>query len=63
MEGRSVIAMAIDEKSRHNPADIQTTAKQTDSGYTINGRKVFVLDGHAANQLLVVAKTHLWYYR
>ena len=56
-EGNITIAMAIDEKSRHNPSDIQTTATKTDSGYAINGKKVFVLDGHVANQLLVVANT------
>ncbi len=33
------------------------TAEQTSGGYVLSGKKTFVLDGHVADQLVVVART------
>ena len=55
--GEVLLALALEESHRHNPYGIATTAQAGDSGYTLNGSKKFVLDGHVANQLIVVART------
>lgn len=55
--GERVIALALDEQPRHAPIRIVTRAKPRGSGYVIKGSKVMVLDGHVADQLLVVART------
>ena len=55
--GELVITMAIDETNRHHPNKVSTSATSTDGGYLINGKKVFVLDGHTAHQIIVVART------
>ena len=55
--GDLLLALALDEKPQHAPTHIATTATQTAGGFTLNGKKVFVLDGHVADQLLVVART------
>ncbi|OBY29151.1 acyl-CoA dehydrogenase family protein [Mycolicibacter kumamotonensis] len=36
---------------------IATTATQSANGWTLNGEKMFVLDGHTADLLLVIART------
>ncbi|MBI2802364.1 MAG: acyl-CoA dehydrogenase family protein [Gammaproteobacteria bacterium] len=55
--GERVVALALDERSRHAPTSIATRAKSQGSGYVLKGSKVMVLDGHVADQLLVVART------
>lgn len=55
--GELVVTLAIDETNRHNPNKISTSATPTEEGYLINGKKVFVLDGHTAHQIIVVART------
>lgn len=55
--GELLTALALDEHTTHNPRKIATTAKQVDGGYSISGRKTFVLDGHVADKLIVVART------
>lgn len=42
---------------RWDASGIATTATQSGDGWTINGEKVFVLDGHTADLLLVIART------
>lgn len=56
-EGELTVALAIDEKRRHQPTNIQTIATLKDSVYRLNGKKTFVLDGHVADRILVVART------
>jgi len=53
----AVIALAVDESSKHNPAAIATKAERDGSGFTLNGAKTFVLDGHVADRLIVAART------
>ncbi|GAA6155058.1 acyl-CoA dehydrogenase family protein [Pyruvatibacter sp. HU-CL02332] len=56
--GTLVMAMAMDEGAHHAPAKIATTAAKDGDGFTINGTKSFVLDGHIAGKLIVAARTH-----
>lgn len=55
--GNLIVGLAIDESGQHNPAHIETTAQAQGDQYILNGRKTFVLDGHVAQKLIVVAKT------
>jgi alkylation response protein AidB-like acyl-CoA dehydrogenase len=55
--GAAVATLAIDEGSHHNPARTALTATKGDAGYVLNGTKTFVLDGEAADLLIVVART------
>jgi alkylation response protein AidB-like acyl-CoA dehydrogenase len=52
-----VIALAIDETSKHRPAAIATTAQRDGSGYRLDGLKTFVLDAHVADHLIVAARS------
>jgi alkylation response protein AidB-like acyl-CoA dehydrogenase len=56
-EGKAIAALAVDEKSHHAPESMTLEAKKTGSGYTLNGKKVFVQDGGAADLLVVAART------
>ncbi len=55
--GERILALALQEGSRHDPYRIATRAEAVGGGYRIGGEKVFVLDGHIADQLVVVART------
>ncbi len=55
--GELLIALALDEQTSHAPNRIATTASKSGADYILNGRKTFVLDGHVAQQLIVVART------
>ena len=56
--GRTSLALAYAERqSRYDPADCLTRAERDGSGFRLSGEKVWVLNGHAADQVLVVART------
>ena len=55
--GAAVATLAVDEGSHHNPARTALTATKGDAGFVLNGTKTFVLDGEAADLLIVVART------
>lgn len=55
--GEITLALALEESHRHNPTQIATTAQLQNEQYLLNGSKTFVLDGHSADQLVVVART------
>ena len=57
VSGELLLALAIDEKPHHRPCRIDTSAVKSGEGYVLNGCKTFVLDGHIANKLIVVART------
>jgi acyl-CoA dehydrogenase len=57
VSGELLLALAIDEKPHHRPCRIETSAAKSGEGYVLNGCKTFVLDGHIANKLVVVART------
>lgn len=55
--GERLFALALEEGSRHQPYRIATKAEKQGASYRLNGQKVFVLDGHVANFLIVAART------
>lgn len=56
--GEAVLALGWNEaQSRHDVADVVTRAEKTASGYRLDGAKRFVLDGHAADFIVVSART------
>jgi len=58
VEGRSSLALAWAElDGRYDPGRVATRAVASGSGWRITGHKRFVLDGHAAAQLVVSAAT------
>ena len=52
-----VVAVAIDEASKHRPDAIAAKATRDGSGLRLDGVKAFVLDGHVADRLIVAART------
>lgn len=55
--GEALLTVAIDEGHTHNPTKIACHAKKSDSGYSLSGKKKFVLDGHVADKIIVAART------
>ncbi|MFT5442339.1 MAG: alkylation response protein AidB-like acyl-CoA dehydrogenase [Myxococcota bacterium] len=55
--GDTLLALASQEQGRFAPYTCKTTAAAVGDGYTLNGSKTFVLDGHVADHLIVVART------
>ncbi|MDG1205793.1 MAG: acyl-CoA dehydrogenase, partial [Pseudomonadales bacterium] len=51
------LALAVEETPHHNPYGATTTAEKSGDGYKVTGSKKFVLDGHVANKIVVVART------
>ncbi|MEM7411325.1 MAG: acyl-CoA dehydrogenase family protein [Myxococcota bacterium] len=56
-QGETLLALAHQEKPRFAPYDIALNAKATSDGFELTGEKRFVLDGHVADRLIVVART------
>lgn len=58
VEGKTVLALAWAEKNgRYDVAHVETRARQDGSRYLLDGEKVWVLAGHAADVLIVSART------
>jgi len=56
--GETIATLAMTEDSgRWDAEGITATATRAGDGYTIDGHKMFVLDGHTANLIVVAAKT------
>ena len=55
--GEKVVALAFQEQGRFAPYAVSTKAEATGGGFCLTGEKRFVLDGHVADDLLVVART------
>ena len=55
--GELIVALALEESHRHDPHHIETKAREKEGVYKISGKKTFVLDGHIADKLIVVART------
>lgn len=55
--GEVTTALALDEGSHHNPTGVATEAERDGQGYTLNGAKKYVQDGHFADLLIVVGRT------
>jgi alkylation response protein AidB-like acyl-CoA dehydrogenase len=52
--GEAIVAFALDEGAR--PGAIATKATRVGAGWRLDGAKHFVLDGHAADAMLIAAK-------
>ena len=57
LAGKLTMALALDETHHHQPLATAATLKAGGSGLILDGTKVFVLDGHSADKLLVVARS------
>jgi alkylation response protein AidB-like acyl-CoA dehydrogenase len=58
IEGKTSLALAWQERaSRYDVSKVEAKARKAAGGWTIEGEKVFVLNGHAADQLVVSART------
>ena len=55
--GEITTALALDEGTHHNPTGVATEAERDGQGYTLNGAKKYVQDGHHADVFIVVART------
>lgn len=55
--GELTLALALEESHHHNPWQIATRVEQQGEQLVINGCKTFVLDGHSADELLVVCRS------
>ncbi len=55
--GEIVASLAVDETAHHAPNKIALTATKSGEGYVLNGKKTFVLEGLAADLLIVAART------
>ncbi|MFN8017663.1 MAG: acyl-CoA dehydrogenase family protein [Acidimicrobiales bacterium] len=56
--GETIATLAFtEENGRWDEAGITATATQEGDGWAINGTKMYVLDGHTANLLIVAART------
>ena len=53
----AVIALAIDEKARHDPDHVETRAEADGNGFRLSGTKRFVQCGMGAHAYIVTAKT------
>ncbi|MGM0633155.1 MAG: acyl-CoA dehydrogenase family protein [Pseudomonadota bacterium] len=57
VSGQMTLALAVEETPFHRPTRIACRAEREGDGFRLNGRKQFVLDGHSADRLIVVART------
>ncbi|MEM6709846.1 MAG: acyl-CoA dehydrogenase family protein [Pseudomonadota bacterium] len=55
--GELTLSLALEESHRHDPYGAALSAVADGDGYVLNGSKTFVLDGHSADKLIVVART------
>ena len=58
--GDLLLALALEESPHHNPYGVMAKAESAESsgdGYKVSGSKKFVLDGHVADKLVVVARS------
>lgn len=55
--GELLMALALEESNHHNPLNTGMTAEKSGDGFTLSGDKKFVIDGHIADTLIVVART------
>ncbi len=58
LEGQTSLALAWAERQgRYDAFDVATKAEKSGGGYALRGEKVWVLNGHAADHLIVSART------
>lgn len=57
-EGKAIGTLAVDEGAHHAPDKVALKAEKAGSGYKLNGKKSFVLDGGVADFIVVAARTN-----
>jgi alkylation response protein AidB-like acyl-CoA dehydrogenase len=55
--GDRILSLAFQEQGRFAPYSVETSATRDGDSFRIRGSKQFVLDGHVANQIILVART------
>lgn len=55
--GEMLAALALEEHGKHDPMGVRLEATPTRGNFLLDGVKTFVVDGHIAQVLLVVART------
>jgi alkylation response protein AidB-like acyl-CoA dehydrogenase len=55
--GKLLLALALEEGPHHAPTRVATRVVKTGDGFTLSGKKAFVIDGHVADKFVVVART------
>ncbi|MCH8257007.1 MAG: acyl-CoA/acyl-ACP dehydrogenase, partial [Proteobacteria bacterium] len=55
--GELLLTIALEETPHHNPYGAATVAEKSGDSYKVTGSKKFVLDGHVADKIIVVART------
>lgn len=55
--GEATLALALEEHPHHRPWQIATRLESGADGQHLNGCKTFVIDGHSADHLIVVARS------
>ncbi len=55
--GDLLMALAVDEQSKHGPAKTDLKAEKAGNGFKLSGSKTFVADGHVADKLIVAARS------
>ena len=56
-DGTRVLALALEEGPHHAPTRTALKATPVASGFVLNGSKTYVLDGHIADDFIVLART------
>jgi len=55
--GDLVMALAVDEGSKHGPAKTALKAEKSGNAFKLSGSKSFVADGHVADKVIVAARS------
>jgi len=55
--GQHILALACDELSNHAPEHVETRVERSGDNYVLDGRKIAVLDGAAADTFIVSASS------
>src|SRR4051812_22868680 len=56
-DGSLLAALAVDEGTKHSPLMTKMKAVRSGNGFRLSGDKAFVVDGHAADLLIVAARS------
>jgi alkylation response protein AidB-like acyl-CoA dehydrogenase len=56
-EGDLIASLAVDEGAKHRPLKTAMQAVRSGNGFKLKGAKAFVVDGHAADLLIVAARS------
>lgn len=56
-KGDLIASLAVDEGAKHRPVKTAMQATRSGNGFKLKGAKAFVVDGHVADLLIVVARS------